>query len=204
MKIYGTLSQIQASLKAPKGQFNSFGKYKYRSCEDIVEAIKPLLVKPKAALLLSDEVVMIGDRVYIKATATLQAESESVSVCGYAREPEIKKGMDVSQVTGACSSYARKYALNGLFAIDDAADPDTDEYATQTKEPRKKRVNKELVQKYTQGFIDAIASEDGMAMRELGDELRDTPEHDAVWKALTNKQQMIVKKILHETTKEAA
>jgi hypothetical protein len=119
------LSQIQAELKAPKGQFNSFGKYKYRSCEDIVEAVKPILAKLDCSLIISDEIVMIGDRFYIKATATIHYETDAVSASAYAREPLVKKGMDESQITGTASSYARKYALNGLLAIDDTKDADT-------------------------------------------------------------------------------
>ncbi len=121
------LKLIQSELKAPKGQYNSFGKYKYRSCEDILEAVKPLLAKNDATLTLSDELVMVGTRYYIKATATLSAADSTVSTTAYAREDETKKGMDGSQVTGTASSYARKYALNGLFCIDDTKDNDTDE-----------------------------------------------------------------------------
>lgn len=117
------LAEIQQKLKVPKNQYNNFGKYKYRSCEDIVEAVKPLL--QGASLTLSDEIVLIGDRYYIKATATLEENEKSWSKHGWAREPENKKGMDESQITGAASSYARKYALNGLFAIDDEKDADT-------------------------------------------------------------------------------
>jgi hypothetical protein len=120
-----SLYKIQSELKAPKGQYNSFGQYKYRSCEDIVEAVKPLLAKYKAHLLISDDIVLVGDRYYIKATATLKFEDgDSYSVSAFAREPLSKKGMDESQITGASSSYARKYALNGLFAIDDTKDAD--------------------------------------------------------------------------------
>lgn len=120
------LLYIQANLKAPKGQYNSFGKYNYRACEDILEAVKPLLVEVKATLIIGDEIVVIGDRYYIKATAELiDTESqEIIKNTGYAREEESKKGMDASQVTGSASSYARKYALNGLFAIDDTKDSD--------------------------------------------------------------------------------
>ena len=120
------LLYIQANLKAPKGQYNSFGKYNYRACEDILEAVKPLLVEVKATLIIGDEIVVIGDRYYIKATAELiDTESQEIIVnTGYAREEESKKGMDASQVTGSASSYARKYALNGLFAIDDTKDSD--------------------------------------------------------------------------------
>lgn len=118
------LSKIQAEIKAPKGQFNSFGKYKYRSCEDIVEAAKPILQSNGFYLLLNDEIVNLGNRFYIKATATISDGKETYSTTAYAREEESKKGADGAQVTGASSSYARKYALNGLFAIDDTKDAD--------------------------------------------------------------------------------
>lgn len=119
------LQIIQEKLKAPKGQYNAFGKYKYRSCEDIIEAVKPYLTANKCILTMSDELVLIGDRYYIKATATLtNSEWATVTTTGYAREEESKKWMDGSQVTWASSSYARKYALNWLFAIDDWVDSD--------------------------------------------------------------------------------
>ena len=120
------LTNIQSNLKAPKGNFNSFGKYKYRSCEDILEALKPLLVEQGCVVTLSDEIVQIWERYYIKATATLlDCESgETQSTTAFAREELEKKGMDSSQITGSASSYARKYALNGLFAIDDGVDAD--------------------------------------------------------------------------------
>ena len=140
---------IQNELKAPKGQFNSFGRYKYRSCEDILEAVKPLLHKYSCSLNISDEIVMVGDRFYIKATATLRKDTGEVvsASAAYAREDESKKGMDGAQVTGAASSYARKYALNGLFCIDDTKDADTDEYTKNTKpekEPAEKDKNLNL------------------------------------------------------------
>ena len=119
------LVKIQAELKAPKNQTNAFGKYKYRSAEDIVEAVKPILSKYETALVITDEVVQVGDRVYVKATATLLDDTDNhISVSGWAREEEVKKGMDSAQITGSASSYARKYALNGLFAIDDTKDSD--------------------------------------------------------------------------------
>lgn len=121
------LSKIQSELVAPKDLYNKFGNYYYRSAESILEAVKPLLVKNNAQLTVSDEVVVVGDRVYVKATATLTDGKETVSVTAYAREPSEKKGMDSSQITGATSSYARKYALNGLFLIDDSKDADTEE-----------------------------------------------------------------------------
>lgn len=121
------LSEMQMNLKVPKGNYNSFGKYKYRSCEDIVEAVKQIMPKGYA-LMLSDEMVMLGTRYYIKAQALLAGEAGQVITYGYARESEDKKGMDDSQITGTASSYARKYALNGLFAIDDTKDADTNEH----------------------------------------------------------------------------
>ena len=120
------LIAIQSELKAPKSQFNKFGGYKYRKAEDILEAVKPLLAKQKCTLIITDDVVLIGNRIYVKATATIKNEKgEYETTNGWAREEETKKGMDGSQITGASSSYARKYALNGLFAIDDNADSDT-------------------------------------------------------------------------------
>lgn len=119
------LQQIQQELKAPKGQRNSFGNYNYRSCEDILEALKPILAKHGAAIVLADEVMEIGGRVYVKATATLKTKDGNESSTAFAREPQTKKGCDESQITGATSSYARKYALNGLFGIDDTKDADT-------------------------------------------------------------------------------
>lgn len=120
------LISIQSELKAPKTQVNRFGGYKYRKAEDILEAVKPLLAKQKCTLIITDDVVLIGNRIYVKATATIKNEKgECETTTGWAREEETKKGMDGSQITGASSSYARKYALNGLFAIDDNADSDT-------------------------------------------------------------------------------
>lgn len=127
MTIYEKLGVIQAKLKAPKSQFNDFGKYKYRSCEDVLEAVKPLLTETKCVLLLKDAVESAEGRVYIRATAQFfdtEAPEAFIEVTAYAREEETKKGMDASQVTGTASSYARKYALNGLFCIDDAKDSD--------------------------------------------------------------------------------
>lgn len=127
MTVYEKLMNVQAELKAPKSQYNSFGKYKYRNCEDILEAVKPINKKYGALVLLSDEIVTIGERYYVKATATFVdvEKGENISVTAFAREEETKKGMDGSQVTGASSSYARKYALNGLYDIDDTKDSDT-------------------------------------------------------------------------------
>ena len=118
------LLKVQQELKAPKSQRNNFGGYNYRSCEDIFEAVKPILEKEKLTLRVTDELVLIGDRYYIKATAILSDGKETIENIAYAREEETKKGMDGSQITGASSSYARKYALNGLFLIDDTLDSD--------------------------------------------------------------------------------
>lgn len=127
MNIYEKLLEVQTKLKAPKGQFNSFGNYSYRSCEDIQEAVKPFLGELKAILVVGDELELIGDRYYIKSTASfIDCESgDKVSNTSFAREELAKKGMDSSQITGSTSSYARKYALNGLFALDDTKDADT-------------------------------------------------------------------------------
>lgn len=135
--IHEKLSQIQSKLNAPKGQYNSFGKYNYRNCEDILQALKPILAEHKCHVSLSDEVVIVGNRFYIKATATItDSENNSFSTTAFAREAESKKGMDESQVTGSTSSYARKYALNGLFAIDDNKDADTlNNHADFTNQP---------------------------------------------------------------------
>lgn len=138
--MYKKLMNIQSELKAPKGQYNRFGKYKYRSCEDILEAVKPVLAKHGCTLTISDSIMLIGDRFYVKATATLSDtdSDKSISVSAYARESQDKKGMDASQVTGATSSYARKYALNGLFCIDDTKDADTDEHRQQQEKGGRK------------------------------------------------------------------
>lgn len=126
MSIYAKLLKVQEQLKSPKGQFNKFGNYKYRSCEDILEALKPVLAENNLLIQLSDDLVLIGERYYIKAIACLidVETGDNINISAYAREEETKKGMDGSQVTGASSSYARKYALNGMFAIDDAKDSD--------------------------------------------------------------------------------
>lgn len=125
MEFIEKIVTIQSELKAPKGQYNSFGKYNYRSCEDILEGVKPLLAKHGLVLTIQDSIDLIGDRFYVKATATITDGKEQLSTSAYARESLDKKGMDASQVTGATSSYARKYALNGLLAIDDTKDADT-------------------------------------------------------------------------------
>ena len=126
--------RIQTQIKAPKNLYNSFGKYNYRNAEGICEAVKPFLEKENVSLILVDDMVAIGNRYYLKATARLldNENNENIEVSAFAREPEQKKGMDESQITGTASSYARKYALNGLFLLDDTKDADTDEYHNQT------------------------------------------------------------------------
>ena len=149
--IYEKLLNIQNELKAPKSQFNAFGKYKYRNAEDILESVKPLCFKYKATLTLSDEIVLIGERYYVKATATLTDNEKpelKIWITAYAREEESKKGMDGSQVTGASSSYARKYALNGLFNIDDTKDSDsTNTHGKDDKETTTQEVTNEEILK---------------------------------------------------------
>jgi hypothetical protein len=136
MELTKKLNEIQKNLKSPKNQRNTFGNYNYRSCEDILEAVKPLL--DGVALVITDEIVLIGDRYYVKATAKLidSEKDEVIENTAYAREAEIKKGMDEAQITGSASSYARKYALNGLLLIDDSKDADTDEHQRQQSRPQ--------------------------------------------------------------------
>jgi hypothetical protein len=135
MNLKEKLSFIQNELKAPKSQYNSFGKYKYRNCEDILEAVKPICKKYRTTLVVEDEIVMVGDRYYVRAMASLDDwdSDDFIDVRAFAREEAEKKGMDASQVTGATSSYARKYALNGLFNIDDTKDTDSEEYQGKPK-----------------------------------------------------------------------
>lgn len=143
------LISIQSKLKCNKSQYNKFGNYYYRSCEDILEAVKPLLLENNCTLQLTDEIVPVGDRYYLKATATLKAKDGEESVSAYAREPLSNKGMSESQITGTASSYARKYALNGLFLIDDTKDADTDEYKHQM-EKEEKQAQDELNERISQ------------------------------------------------------
>lgn len=140
---YKKLIKVQATLNAPKGQFNSFGKYHYRSCEDIMGALKPLLAAEGLFQHVSDEIVMIGDRHYVKATVTVTDGELSVSNSALAREDRDKKGMDGAQVTGASSSYARKYALNGMWNIDDSKDADTNEFRDQQARQAKNEIKQQ-------------------------------------------------------------
>lgn len=162
MNIYEKLLKVQSALKAPKNQYNDFGKYHFRNCEDILESVKPLLIENGLVLILSDNIVTKGEKNYVEASALLVNTEEPVEnhkVTAYAREPENKKGMDDSQLTGTASSYARKYALNGLFDIDDAKDPDTPEYTkitkdTESKVPVKKAVKKTEAKKVEANLTD--------------------------------------------------
>jgi hypothetical protein len=176
MSVREKLLAVQAELKAPKGQTNSFGKYKYRSCEDILESVKPLLKKYNATLVISDSLELIGERYYIKATATFQdVETDGIiENTAYARESAEKKGMDDSQVTGATSSYARKYALNGLFLIDDTKDADTDEFRNQQKSKEERafdkkveKDNKTTISAKDQQTLKAVCEKKGYKVEEI-------------------------------------
>ncbi|WP_407905477.1 ERF family protein [Escherichia coli] len=176
-ELHKKLWTIQQTLNAPKSQRNNFGGYNYRSAEDILEAVKPLL--QNITLTVSDEIVLIGERYYVKATATLSDGEDAIAVTAYAREEENKKGMDASQLTGATSSYARKYALNGLFCIDDAKDADTDAYSKQTGQQPRQQKNQPKQQQQKQKappnpdevlarFCDAVAkASDANKLREI-------------------------------------
>lgn len=167
MEFIEKIVAIQSELKAPKGQYNSFGKYNYRSCEDILEGVKPLLAKHGLVLTIQDGIELIGDRYYVKATATITDGKENVSTSAYARESLDKKGMDASQVTGATSSYARKYALNGLLAIDDTKDADT-------MDNSKKPVQQTQETVYNWQTLKARATQGGISEDDLKHYLKDT------------------------------
>lgn len=141
LSFFEKINFIQSELKAPKNQFNSFGNYSYRSCEDILEAVKPLMIKVGLVLTIEDDVILVGDRFYIKATATIGDGENTISNSAMAREADQKRGMDSAQVTGATSSYARKYALNGLFCIDDTKDADSNEHKQQQDKYKDKQSN---------------------------------------------------------------
>ena len=189
------LCKIQQELKAPKGQYNSFGKYKYRSCEDIVEAVKPILAKLDLALVLNDEVVCLGDRFYIKAEAIITGSKGVVaSAFGFAREPLAKKGMDESQITGTSSSYARKYALNGLLAIDDTKDADTDQHHNQV-EQKTPRINKKQMQEAVRLILEHIEADDALGVKEVVGELKDY-EQEFIWSQFDTAQKSKIKSMM--------
>lgn len=174
-----SMTQVQEKLKAPKGQFNKFGNYKYRSCEDIVEAVKPVLREFGYHLNISDDVVMLGDRFYVKATASVINGTEVLaSSTAFAREPSEQKGMSESQITGTASSYARKYAMNGLFAIDDTKDVDTEEHKIES-EARGLRDKKASLPEPSQELQDMFSAVDSM------DDLQ------ALWASLSSEDKKI-------------
>jgi len=210
VNIYEKLLNIQAELKAPKNQYNDFGKYHYRSCEDILEGLKPVLAKHQAAVTISDEIVIIGDRYYVKATATLidVEKGDKVEVSAYAREDEQKKGMDASQLTGSTSSYARKYALNGLFAIDDTKDSDaTNKHDTgQTKKPKEQTkktddTENDLASEKQLKYIYALAKQKNYSPESMASYIKGAYGKDSS-KELTKKEANELIEMLNEVAKE--
>ena len=210
MNIYKKLLNIQAELKAPKNQYNSFGKYHYRSCEDILESLKPVLAKHQAAVTISDEIVLIGDRYYVKATATLidVEKGDKVEVSAYAREDEQKKGMDASQLTGSTSSYARKYALNGLFAIDDTKDSDaTNKHNTEQIDGSKGDKGKQamvdngLASDKQLNYIYKLAKQKNYSPESMASYIKEVYGKDSS-KALTKKEASELIEMLNEMAKE--
>jgi len=178
MNVRQKLSIVQKNLVANKGQINTFGKYSYRSCEDILEALKPHL--DGCTVTLSDEIVMVGDRIYVKSTATFADEAQAIDVTAFAREPESRKGMDDAQLTGATSSYARKYALNGLFGIDDVKDADTMD--SRKYETLKARVGP--VEESANAILELLANPD------ISESDRDSGIHE-VWSELSRDEQTV-------------
>ena len=208
--VYEKLMNIQNELKAPKSQYNEFGKYHYRSCEDILESLKPVLAKHQAAVTISDEIVLIGDRYYVKATAALidVEKGDKVEVSAYAREDVQKKGMDVSQLTGSTSSYARKYALNGLFAIDDTKDSDaTNKHGQEKKQNTQKQADvskKDINSLATDKQIKAIYAllkNKNYSEESLKNYINNAYNKDSVTE-LTKQEASDVIQILNEMTKE--
>jgi len=180
-KLLEKLSVIQAELKAPKGQKNNFGKYNYRSCEDIFQAVKPLL--HSLVLTVSDEMVLVGDRIYVKATVTIQDGTDSLINTAYAREAFSKKGMDDSQITGTASSYARKYALNGLFLIDDTKDADTMDNSDESKD-------------FAMILLDQFNQGDESGLYTTWQNCEDNDLKEQAWKHLDSKTRSGIKKII--------
>lgn len=197
--IIDKLSEIQKTLNAPKNQFNKFGNYSYRNCEDILKAVKPLL--GDGVILLNDEIQLIGDRFYVCATATYKLDGEEISVKAYARESLDKKGMDASQITGSTSSYARKYALNGLLLIDDNKDADSMNNSIEKPHPnskvaqavKQKERDNSAVYKVISGFL-ADESQYDFAREALA-EITEEDEKQAIWSLLTQKEKEIVRSL---------
>ncbi len=204
MNIHEVLNDIQVHLKAPKSQYNSFGKYNYRKCEDILEGIKPLLEKHGATLVITDDVVAVLDRVYVKATAVLALSHDDhcVRSDGFAREPLSRKGMDDSQLTGSTSSYARKYALNGLFCIDDTADADTKDNTDAEVLPEvvesSHRFAKGEADKILAQGLECLEMDDAMGLRQLLEEYADDVDVKVkVWHLFNASQRNSMTKLLN-------
>lgn len=184
-EIYSKLANVQSELKAPKNKDNSFGKYKYRSLEDILENAKPLLKENGLILILDDEIVEICGRFYVRARATVIDEyGNEINAVAYARESEQKAGMDAAQVTGSCSSYARKYAVSGLFCIDNNKDIDSDEYAQETQEKAKKATSRKKTEQpavvssnVSDGLPDEIATESAPICEDCGEVVKPTDKY---------------------------
>jgi len=193
--IQSALVQIQGTMSVPKGQLNDFGGYKFRSAEDIMNAVKPFIKEHKCILLLTDELVLIMDRFYVKATATLMMGEDSISVSAFARETETKKGMDEAQVTGSASSYARKYAMNGLFCIDDVKDADSQDNSGHTPTPK----NNQNPGKQQSGQPVSISRDDypGFGKHASGGKepkmWKDIPKHYLEWLSTADKTRDDVK-----------
>lgn len=185
-----SLIAIQKKLKAPKDLYNKFGNYKYRSAESILEAVKPLLAENGVLLTITDEIVMIGTRYYVKSIATAQKDGDTRFGVGYAREDDSKKGMDGSQVTGASSSYARKYALNGLFLIDDTKDADTDEYLNQQDGVTKKDKQPAQTSQPAPKPYPPLDSEAELLAESEANQCNTSAELTAVWNKYTQKTSM--------------
>lgn len=177
---YKNLIKVQATLNAPKNQRNTFGNYNYRSCEDIMAAVKPLLAEHGLVQFVSDEIELVGDRYYVKATVTVTDGTITHSVSAYARESLTKKGMDDAQVTGSTSSYARKYALNGMYNIDDSKDADTNEYRTQAQQKANEVVKQQATGFNSNDLLKEFTSLASSASEEL---LKDS--FGKCWKALS-------------------
>ena len=198
-KVIAKLAEIQQNLNAPKSQYNNFGKYSYRNCEDILQAVKPLL--GGAIILVSDEIKVYAERVYIEATAAICFEGDRIEVKALAREPLSQKGMNEAQITGSTSSYARKYALNGLLLIDDNKDPDSKDNSSQAEIPHpNSKVAKKLKQKEREsnpvvlaiaGFLTDESQYD--LAREALAEITDEDEKKAIWKLFNGQEQTIIR-----------
>lgn len=186
--LFESLLKVQCELKAPKGQYNSFGKYKYRNCEDILEAVKPLLAKHGISMQINDDLVLIGDRYYIKATVRVFNGDDSLCNSAYAREEESKKGMDASQLTGSTSSYARKYALNGMFLIDD--NKDADSMDNSDTKPSITPSNKDTLLKVMGDGNDIATAKYWRGLSQ--------PKQESEWNTLDKDTQKALKKLLSE------